>query len=208
MELEQGLAAERERIGRELHDGAIQRVYTAGLIIESARRQIDDNGLLAQRLDRAMTALNESIASLRAYMTDLRSQPVELSLLEGLEEQTEDPRLAALMDISLEVSWPEPPALNPSQITHILAIVGEGLANAARHARAEQVRVRATGGNGQLLLQIRDNGVGFAPGSQVQEGYGLRNMRDRARLLGGLLTIESEPGRGTEVTLAVPLEAK
>lgn len=208
MELEQGVAAERERIGRELHDGAIQRVYTAGLIIESARRQVEDGGLVAQRLDRAMTALNESIASLRAYMTDLRSEPVTLSLLEGLEQQTEDPRLGALMDISLEVSWPEAPALNPSQITHILAIVGEGLANAARHARPEQVRVKATGSNGQLLLQIVDDGAGFAPENQVREGYGLRNMRDRARLLGGTLTIDSEPGRGTEITLAVPLEAK
>ena len=206
MELEQGLAAERERIGRELHDGAIQRVYTAGLIIESARRQVDDDHLVAQRLDRAMTALNESIASLRAYMTELRSEPVTLSLVEGLEQQTGDPRLTALMDISLDLAWPEPPALNPSQVTHILAIVGEGLANAARHAGAGEVRVRARGADGHLLLQITDDGVGFAPAEDLQEGYGLRNMRDRARLLGGTLTINSEPGRGTEITLDVPLE--
>lgn len=207
MQLEQGLAAERERIGRELHDGAIQRVYTAGLIIESARRKIEDDGVVGQRLDRAMTALNEAIASLRAYMTDLRSVPLNLSLQEGLEQQANDPRLIALMDISLKMDWNEPPGLNPSEITHILAIVGEGLANAARHGQAEHVWVRTTRANGQLVLQISDNGRGFVLAEQDQQGYGLRNMRDRARLLGGELTVESEPGRGTEITLTVPLEA-
>lgn len=208
MQVEQSLAAERERIGRELHDGAIQRVYTAGLLIESARRKVEDESLVGQRLERAMTALNESIVSLRAYMTDLRSEPAHLSLTDGLAQQTSDPRLTALMDVSLDVKWTEPPSLNPSQITHLLAIVGEGLANAARHAQAEEVRVEAMTSDGQLLVQVIDDGVGFAPSSMDEQGYGLRNMRDRARLLGGTLTFDSEAGRGTQITLTVPLEEK
>jgi signal transduction histidine kinase len=66
LEIEHSLIAERERIGRELHDGAIQQVYTAGLIIESARRKVETESIVAQRLDRAVTVINQAIASLRA----------------------------------------------------------------------------------------------------------------------------------------------
>jgi len=72
MEIECNLMAQRERIGHELHDGAIQQVYTAGLIIESVRNKLEDP-VLDQRLDNAMSAMNEAIASLRSYMSNLRS---------------------------------------------------------------------------------------------------------------------------------------
>lgn len=205
MEKEQSLAAERERIGRELHDGAIQRVYTAGLIIESARHKVADDSAVGQRLDRAMTALNEAISGLRAYMTELRSEPVNISLVEGLKQQAEDPRLTALMDVSLELDLPDGPQMNPAQVTHVLAIVGEALSNAARHGEAQHAQMHARQKNGSLLLQIEDDGSGFDHPVD-DHGYGLRNMRDRARLLGGTLTIDSEPGQGTRVTLLAPWE--
>lgn len=207
MEIEQSLAAERERIGRELHDGAIQRVYTAGLIIESARHKVGGDSMVGQRLDRAMTALNEAIAGLRAYMTELRAEPVNVSLVEGLRQQAGDPRLTALMDVSLELELPDGPQMNPAQVTHVLAIVGEALSNAARHGEAQNARVRAAQENGNLLLRIEDDGSGFTHPVD-DHGYGLRNMRDRARLLGGTLNIDSEPGRGTRVTLLAPWEEK
>lgn len=205
MELEQGLAAERERIGRELHDGAMQRVYTAGLIIESARRKVTDDDVVGKRLDRAMTALNEAIAAMRAYMGDLRTEPSVLSLVEGLRQQVADPRLTTLMDVTLELDLPETAVFNPAQTTHVLAIVGEALANAARHAHAHRVKVQATRQNGQFVMHIKDDGQGFIFPPKGS-GYGLRNMRDRARLLGGELHINSEPGRGTQITLIAPWE--
>ncbi|HSM55364.1 MAG TPA: sensor histidine kinase [Candidatus Sulfomarinibacteraceae bacterium] len=205
MEVKQSLASERERIGRELHDGAIQRVYTAGLIIESARGKVEEESIVAQRLDRAMTALNEAIASLRAYMTDLRTEPSPLSLADGLRSQTNDPRLNTLLDINLELNLSESRSLNPAGTTHVLAIVGEALANAARHSQARHVTVRAEDANGGFSVEIVDDGKGFTTTKQAT-GYGLRNMRDRARLLGGELQIESEPGRGTRIKLIAPWE--
>jgi signal transduction histidine kinase len=95
--------------------------------------------------------------------------------------------------------------LEPVVITHILAIISEGLSNAARHAQAREVEIRAEVENGRLILTIKDNGRGFVPNSG-NGGYGLRNMRDRARLLGGELTIDSEPGQGTQIELSAPLE--
>jgi signal transduction histidine kinase len=205
MEVEQSLSAERERIGRELHDGAIQRVYTAGLIIESARSKIEDDTVIGQRLDRAMNALNEAIDGLRAYMTGLRAAPAPLSLADGLRERANDPQLKALFDVRLDLQLPESAGLDPAQTTHVLAIVGEALSNVARHAQATRAYVRARRANGHLLLVIEDDGSGF-DGSETESnaGYGLRNMRDRARLLDGDLSIESAPGRGTRVTLEVP----
>ncbi|HEX6383194.1 MAG TPA: sensor histidine kinase, partial [Anaerolineae bacterium] len=206
MEVEQSLTAERERIGRELHDGAIQQVYTAGLIVESARRKVDeDPTVAAQRLDRAMVALNEAIASLRAYMGELRAASDTVSLVDGLRQQTADARLNTLMNVALTLDLPETATFGPAQTTHILAIVSEALANAARHAQARHVHVQTDVTSGQFRLTIQDDGRGFN-GQRNSDGYGLRNMRDRARLLNGTLQVVSEPGQGTSVILSVPLE--
>jgi signal transduction histidine kinase len=205
MEIAQRVATERDRIGRELHDGAIQMAYAAGLIIESARRKVDDEDVLAQRLDRAMTALNESIASLRTYMSDLRAAPTTVSLAEGLQRETGDPRFTTLMDVSLQWDVPETAVFTPIQTTHILAVVSEALSNAARHAQASRVAVKAGEDNGNFYLSIMDDGIGFdCPDDE--SGYGLRNMRDRARLLGGHLAIDSTPNQGARVLLTVPKE--
>ena len=205
MELEKSLAAERERIGRELHDGAIQQAYTAGLIVQSARRQVEPESVVGQRLDRAMTAINEAIASLRAYMSELRPTPENVPLQEGLRRQAADPRLSTLFDIRLNVTGLDNVSLDPAQTNHVLAIVGEALANAARHAEARRVHIRARRKDDVFWIQVEDDGRGF----KMQKdggGYGLRNMRDRARLLGGQLAIDSIPGEGTRITLEVPWE--
>lgn len=206
MEIAQRLSVERDRIGRELHDGAIQMAYTAGLIVESARRKLDDEDVVAQRLDRAMTALNEAIASLRTYMSDLRTPPTAVPLAEGLQRETSSPRFTTMMDVSLVWNVSETAEFSPIQTTHILAIVGEALANAARHAQASRVTVQAEEHNDAFYLSITDNGVGFECADD-ESGYGLRNMRDRARLLGGRLAIDSTPGTGTHVLLTVPKES-
>lgn len=208
MRLEQNLAAERERIGREIHDGAIQTIYTAGLIVESAQRRVKEDPVLTKRLDRVMTALNETVASLRANMNELRTESRSASLVEGLSQCTQDPRLTTLMAVELRMDLPDKASFNPAQTTHILAIVSEALTNAARHSHPSRAFVEAISVDGHFVLNIIDDGDGFTPRPLDESGYGLRNMRDRARLLGGELTIESEPGKGTHVILSVPWEAE
>jgi len=207
MQVEQNMAAERERIGREIHDGAIQTLYTAGLIVESTRRRVDEDPVLTKRLDRVMTALNETVTSLRANMNELRVESQESSLVEGLRKQAQDPRFTSLMEVELTIDLPETAVFNPAQSTHVLAIAGEALTNAARHARPGCVSIAAVSRNGHFVLDISDDGDGFPARSSDGRGYGLRNMRDRARLLGGELIIDSKPGIGTSVTLTVPWEA-
>jgi signal transduction histidine kinase len=205
MQAEQNVAAERERLGRELHDGAIQRAYTAGLLLESAQRNVDPESVAAQRLERASTALQEVIADLRSYMSGMRMEPVAESLEEGLRQVTSDERLAALLEVSLAVDLPQEPHFDPVQRAHVLAILGEALANAVRHARAAHVAVQAEQRNGEFVLTIADDGRGFEVDTK-QSGFGLRNMRDRARLLGGTLAVESEHGAGTRVIFRAPWE--
>lgn len=205
MELAQTLAAERERIGRDLHDGALQLVYTAGLIVESARRKAPPNSVQAQKLNRAVVALDEAIAGLRAYMTGLRETTAEGTLEDGLRRLATGHVLAALVDLRLELAAAPSPAVPPTQQAHVLAIAGEALANVARHAQASQVRLATAYTDDQVQLTIEDDGVGFKPAAD-QDGFGLRNMRDRARLLGGQLQIDGVAGGGTSVTLTFPLE--
>jgi signal transduction histidine kinase len=206
MEMEQYLMAERERIGRGLHDGALQQVYSAGLLMESARGKLEeDTAVATQRLDNAITTLNEAIASLRAYMGDLQPAPSPVTVIEGLRQQATDPGLNALMRVVLKLDLSEMTPFTPVQTSHILAIVNEALSNAARHAQAHHVILRAAQKDGQFHLSIEDDGRGL---QNQSGGHGLRNMQDRARMLDGNLTITSEQGKGTAVHLSVPLETR
>jgi signal transduction histidine kinase len=205
MEIEQSLLAERDRIGRELHDGAIQLVYSAGLILESARIKVADDAPVARRLDRATTVLNEAIASMRSYMSDLRAAPASATLVESLRSQAKDPRLNALIEVHLELPDQPVPVIRASRTAHVLAIVSEALANAARHGEARDAEIVLLDLGSEFSLRISDNGRGF-DSSNPRSGYGLRNMKDRARLLGGSLALESQPGEGCTVTVTAPWE--
>jgi signal transduction histidine kinase len=202
MEQTQLVAIERERIGRDLHDGALQRVYAAGLLATSLRKKAD--GPLADGLDRLMNTLNDAIVDLRRYMTDLRANGAASDLAVVLSAIVAETRRASGAD----VRWIEAPAppLPPDRVTHLAAFVREALSNAVRHAEARTIEVKLEQPGGQLRLIVQDDGCGFP--KQTPRGYGLRNMRDRARLLGGEIAIVSQPGQGTKVTLTIPLEVE
>ena len=202
MEQAQIISSERMRLARQLHDGSLQKVYTAGLLVESARKQAAAEGVVAERLARAESALGDAIMDLRHDLEELARPATQAPLEAALRRLAEDPSLAALVDIRLALHLPQDEALAPARADHVLAIVREALANAARHSRGSQVDVSARHGDNRLLVEVIDNGVGLA--TQVTPGYGLRNMRDRARLLGGELQVSSEPGKGTRVRLDVP----
>lgn len=206
LEIELSLMAERERIGRELHDGTIQQIYAAGLILETVRRKVTDESL-GQKLDRALLVLNEAITSLRAYLKQLHLAPTGGSLSDGLRQWATDARFTALMMIDLNLDLPKTDAVPPHLTNHILSILNEALANAARHANARQVQIQAQIVDGRFSLYIHDDGHGFLPQSK-NEGYGSRNMRDRARLLGGELSLTSQPGAGTTIHLSLPWDEK
>ncbi len=151
-----------------------------------------------------MTTLDHAVDAIRRHIAELRLQPTNLSLAEGLTQLTRDSVLPSMVEIDLTLNLPDTQPFEATQINHILAIAGEALSNVARHARARRVQLAAQMKNDSFTLTITDDGQGIPP--DYVAGYGLQNMRDRARMLGGELTIHSQPGQGARVQLIVPSE--
>jgi signal transduction histidine kinase len=200
----QMLATERERIGRELHDSTLQTIYAAGLLLKAVDKDLATSGSLqnSSRLQQSLDLLNQAVADIRGYIGALRPHSSSQSLAAGLEELTQAQHLRSLMEIDLTLDLPEGQPLAPIHIGHLLTIANEALSNVARHAQATQVHLTATAVGNQLRLEIKDNGHGL-PADYVP-GYGLRNMQERARMLGGDISLESQPGRGTTIIVEVP----
>ncbi len=206
MEEDQMLLAERERIGRELHDGTLQRVYAAGLILRTAERNLERGALEQSRehLHQSLNLLDQAVADIRQYIGELRPQPSGQSLASGLKELASSAHFRSLVDVDLRLDLPEDLPLTPTQVGHLLAIVHEAMSNVARHAQATQVIVEAGVEGNRLRLAVEDNGQGLP--ADLVVGYGLNNMQDHARLLEGAIQLHSKPGRGTRVQVEIPVE--
>jgi signal transduction histidine kinase len=204
LEQQQIVNAEHERLARELHDGAIQKVYTAGLLVESAARLTEKKTDLGSRLERAVVVLNDAIADLRQNLAELHHSDdiSDETLMEMLEHLEQDPHYNTLVKISLDLQVPSKKQLTPIRARHVFAIVNEAMANIMRHAHARTVVIQAQDLGERLKVSIKDDGTGLSPNAQA--GYGLRNMRDRARLLNGELRFSEPSNKGTTVTLEIP----
>lgn len=198
MEITRIQAAERERIGQEIHDGAIQGVYSASLILESMEPLVAEEAEVAKRLHQAKSVLSAVNMDLRSYMISLRTESPSEALVPSIRKLIADPRFQGLLTIDLVCAFE--PNLKPLQVHQVIAIIQESLSNILRHARARQVTITIRGSEELTCVCIRDDGRGFTPKSDSM-GYGIRSMRDRARLLGGQLEIASDPGQGTTITL-------
>ncbi len=230
LQREQSLNAERERISRELHDGTIQSIYATGLALDDAYHSLESLRLspgalssedvaallhVRSQMRAVMDSLNRTVQDIRRYIYDLRSAGAEEDLARGLIQIVNEYRMRSRMQIEWTVEGRPLRDLTPDQRQQVYQIAREALSNIVRHAGATMARVElrygggAAGGvagadggadNSDICLRISDNGNGQAPAAGHQ-GYGLRNMRERARLLGGRLTVQSAPGAGTVVTL-------
>jgi signal transduction histidine kinase len=204
IEEQQILANERERLGRELHDGAIQKVYTAGLLVQSAQKLAAAESPLEGRLATAVGVLDDAIIDLRQNLGELHtSKHSAVPLEQALRDLAADPRFGSLVKIDLDLQMPSSEEYSPEGSSHILAIVQEALANVVRHAQARHIRIHARPVDRRLMLAIQDDGAGLP--KQVVEGHGLHNMRDRAALLHGRLEVRPME-KGTSVILDIPWE--
>jgi signal transduction histidine kinase len=204
MEQERIVLDERERIARELHDGTIQKVYTAGLLVRSAQKLAKPETPLSGRLATAVGVLDDAIGDLRQNLNELHTpaqppQPLKPAIL----KLASDPRFASLVAVELNLDLPDTCSLSPQRTLHVLAVLQEALANIVRHAHARHVIISSVCQENRLRLTVIDDGIGLP--EQLSDGYGLRNMRERAALLQGGLQVE-KLSRGTRVTLDIPME--
>jgi len=197
---------ERERIGRDLHDGIIQRIYGVTLGLDDVPEiALRDPAAAAERVDRAIDALHDAIREIRTFIYGLRpGLDDEGSMASALESLAEETRLNTAMQI--EVTTGMVVGLSPTVRGELLSIAREALSNAVRHAAAERATLQLGEADGELRLEIADDGTGFDTGAPAGDGHhGLANMRRRAESLGGGLQLESAPGRGTRIIATLPL---
>ncbi len=206
---QKALMTDRERISRDLHDGTIQSIYAAGLMLDDVRHSLQHPEEAEEKLQRVISALNSTIEEVRRYIYDLRRSASESEdLARGLLDIVTEFRLRTGMPVEWSAEGCGKPALSPDRRQHIYQIAREALNNVARHARATQAHVMLNyldceGELAQgLRLQISDNGRGGISGVP-SPGRGLLNMRERATLLDATLDITSQPGKGTVVVLAL-----
>ncbi len=200
---------ERHRIGMDLHDGAIQSLYGLGLLIEDASARLESEPADARNaLSLAVDRLNAAIADLRGYVLGLR--PIRGSdrpLTESLPTLAQQVGANALLQVDVQVDPEAEHDLDAGRREAVFYVAADALANVARHARARRASIRLVREGGQVVLEIKDDGVGFAA-DRAHQGLGLRNMRERAFGTGGRLQIESQPGKGTRLLLELPLGAE
>jgi signal transduction histidine kinase len=202
----QALVDERERIGRELHDGIIQSIYASGLILESARHNVVGNPDQARKqLTSAIENLNEAIQDIRRYIFDLRGEMLQDDLETGLRNMLKDFRVNTLLETEFLVSGSGTRRFDTARRQHIFQIAREALTNSARHARARKVAIHLQYGVNAMQLSVSDDGIGLSAGSPG-DGHGLRNIRERARLLNGMLDIDTAPGEGLTLVITVPYQ--
>jgi signal transduction histidine kinase len=204
---------ERERIGRDLHDGVIQGLYAVSLSLEDVERLIDAQPReAADRVDRAIDAIHRSIVELRRFIVGLRPDLDDGDLATGIAALADDLRLTTALhvDVVIDPAADAPGALDPRVRLELLQFIREALSNVARHARASRVEMSLALVEGGFRLTVADDGIGFDPDAAHAIGHhGLVNLRARAEAAGARLQIDTRPGAGTRliVATAAPMEA-
>lgn len=196
---------ERRRIARELHDEAGQSMTALKLNLDLARKESDVEDM-RKRLSNAAELAGEVLEELRRIARDLRPASLDdLGLVPAVRALVED--FGKRLDIaaSFESRGPSPRPDGDTAAT-VYRFVQEALTNVARHSSATAVTVNLDVEPEALRVQVADDGMGFDPGQPIAEGrLGILGMRERARILGGRVFLESKPGGGARLELELPV---
>ncbi len=208
MEHEQLVMADRERIGRELHDGIIQSIYATGLAIEDAFHLVQEDPPRARkRIQSAMASLDRIIGDIRDYIFELRTAERGLELENELQSLVHDIRVDTLLEAEFRVEG-RPRCTPPADVTaQLIQIAREALSNVVQHAQAESVMLSLRHKGDHLQLVVADDGVGlkdYPPGMNGRSGQGMANMQERARLMDGSCEFVCPPEGGLTVIATVP----
>jgi signal transduction histidine kinase len=201
------IVEERERIGRDLHDGIIQRLYGVSLTLEDlGELSREDPDEVELRVDRAIDSLQMTISDIRQFILGLRPGLLGLSgLAEGLESVAAEARVASVIAVETHLDTTVADDLDDEQAGQLLGIAREALSNVTRHSAATVARLTLAADGASVLLAVEDDGVGFDPmGTFGPDHLGLSNMRERAAMLGGTLTVEPLAGGGTRIAAQIP----
>jgi two-component system sensor histidine kinase DegS len=198
---------ERQRISRELHDRVLQLLASARLRAESCRRHLlNRRGALEKELASIEGNIDQAIVEIRNLLNenqqgdDLKAGSLERRLKQELEIFRA--RTGFKLDFQCAIGAHNlPPAIE----RELYFTLREGILNAVRHSRASELHLTLTTTSRRCEASLRDNGVGFEPGATDHSShYGLRGMKERIDKIGGKLTVDTAPGKGTNIRIVVP----
>jgi signal transduction histidine kinase len=197
---------ERTSVAREIHDQLGQALTAIKLDLSSLARKLpSDREQRWKRTASILKLVDETIRSVRRISTELRPGMLDdLGLVATVEWAAEE--FATRTGTKCRLDLPqESIAVDPQTATAVFRILQETLTNVARHANASEVNVRLAKRDGDLTLEVHDNGRGITEGEISSAGsLGILGMRERALLLGGEVTVRGAPGKGTTVSVRVP----
>lgn len=198
------LADERERIARDLHDTVLQRLFGLGLELQAASIRAPES--VAERIEHSVDEIDLIIREIRTAVFTLGSAGRAGSLGQELNVVTAQAKRVLGYAPRLRMDGPVETAITPEIRTELLASLREALTNVARHSGATEAEIELHSGD-TVLMRVLDNGCGVPAEFDTSSGNGLRNMTERARLLGGGCSLVPRADRGTELRWWVPLSA-
>ena len=208
--LESAIGEERKRLAREIHDELGQTLTAIKLELARTIELFDRTGTSPDGLDRlhSLTGLAEiGLATIKRIAADLRPDTRDEGLIASLRHEAA--ALEARSGLRVHLAYACKRALTDEQEETLFRIVQESLTNIVRHAEASTVRVRLAERNSRLEVRVSDNGRGITPAESVNpHSLGLLGMRERTALLGGTFAISGRPGKGTVMTVHVPLSRR
>lgn len=197
---------ERRLITYELHDGVAQQILGAKMLLATQQPSKGRKSRAADAYRDGMAALAQASLEIRRVMNWLRTPVLDrFGLVEAIEDIASQLRLmpdAPEIKCRHEVKFQR---LEPTLENTLFRIAQEAMTNACRHSKSEKVHVKLTQKGGDVALEVRDWGIGFDQDKVHENRFGLDGIRERARILGGKLTIKSKPGEGTVLRARFPL---
>lgn len=210
---------EKSRISRDLHDFAIQQLFASGMHVTAVKEELEGRGFgdeVSPALDQAISSIDESVRQIRQIVQSLRDDSAAAALVDRLRQETKSALQSLGFAPSLIISWQGKDAKDEAAFSliddavgadisdDIVAVVREGLSNAARHAHASSVTVTLTVTTERVAIEVLDDGGGITP--TLGRRSGLSNLAARARRHHGSFTITPrEDGSGTRVAWEAPL---
>ncbi len=196
---------ERNRLARDLHDSVMQALYGVAMYAEAAVRQLEQGQaeMTADHLREIRSTAQESLREMRLLIFELRPPILKREGLgAALQARLESVEQRVGMQTHLQID--SQLHIDPEIEQALYRVAQEALNNTLKHARATRVDINLRASDGHLEMEIVDDGVGFDPAS-ISEcgGFGLRGMQERITRLGGRLTIDSRPGKGTKIKVEV-----
>lgn len=203
-QLQQVISEERNRLARELHDSVSQELFAASMMISA----INEMGELLpeitkKQLIQVESMVQQSQLEMRALLLHLRPAALkDKTLQEGMQQLLDELQQKVPVDISCRI---DNVVLERGIEDHLFRILQESVSNTLRHAKANSLDILLLNRDGFVILRVMDDGIGFDVAESMPGSYGLQNMKERAKEIGGQVKIISIPQKGTRLEVKVPI---